>query len=472
MRCYPRKALTYTAALISLIVLLYVSVYSPSTETSAPASGLLRNYGEVQIWARELVSQQFHSERNLQIFHHLQNDMVPFNTSYEFLAGFPAASQKYLTVGLSSVKRKQGFYLLDTLHSIFTESSQEELEEMVVVVLLADFDMDWNERMLKVISEKFSDPVLKGQLLITHLGQKHYPPLEGLKRNFNDPPDRVYFRSKQNVDYAFLLSISANLSRYYLMLEDDVVCARNFLTSIKKFIQSQGNSPWVTMEFSKLGYIGKLYHSSSLPQLASFLYLFYQEMPCDWLLGHFSKLLVQVKPIRFKPSLFQHMGLYSSFKGTLNRLKDEDFEQDPENVSDNPPADVFTDITPFKEFTAKKAYDLGTSFFWGKNPSAGNHFTLVFRSPVAPKRILIRTGAPDSKKDILVSADVEVGSDPVRTDKVPRCSKYFKLGSLVDGQFEKKDFEKDVASALSCLRILVSQSQEQWVIIHKIQIWT
>uniref|UniRef100_A0A0E9S9U8 Uncharacterized protein n=1 Tax=Anguilla anguilla TaxID=7936 RepID=A0A0E9S9U8_ANGAN len=33
------------------------------------------------------------------------------------------------------------------------------------------------------------------------------------------------------------------------MLEDDVTCAKNFFTAIRKFILSLGQSYWVTLEF-------------------------------------------------------------------------------------------------------------------------------------------------------------------------------------------------------------------------------
>ena len=227
------------------------------------------------------------------------------------------------------MRRKKGSYLLETIKSIFEQSSYEELKELSVVVHLADFNSSWREVMLQDITQKFAHHIIAGRLMVIHAPEEYYPILSGLKRNYNDPEDRVRFRSKQNVDYAFLLNFCANISYYYVMLEDDVRCSKNFLTAIKKVIASLEGTYWVTLEFSKLGYIGKLYHSHDLPRLAHFLLMFYQEMPCDWLLTHFRSLLAQKNVIRFKPSLFQHMGYYSSYKGTENKLKDDDFEEEP-----------------------------------------------------------------------------------------------------------------------------------------------
>lgn len=200
---------------------------------------------------------------------------------------------------------------MDTLKSIFEQSSSEELQEMVVVVHLADFDLSWCEDQAEEISRKFVSHISAGRLLVIHTPKEYYPTLNGLKRNFNDQESRVRYRSKQNVDYAYLVNFCSHLSHYYIMLEDDVRCARNFVTGLKKTIASREGSHWVMMEFSKLGYIAKLYQSKDLPRLAQFLLMFYQEMPCDWLYPYFSNLLVQKEVIRIKPSLFQHMGQYS-----------------------------------------------------------------------------------------------------------------------------------------------------------------
>ncbi|KAJ8373115.1 hypothetical protein AAFF_G00271200 [Aldrovandia affinis] len=460
MRLYWKRTFTGSALCVAF-TLLYLAISHRDAERT-----------EVQLLARAIVSGNLNSARSLQVFQDLTNDSVPFDVAYSVLTGSLKQTHKYLTVGLSSIKRKRGSYLLDTLASIFSQSSEQELDEMVVVVFLADFDAEWKERTAKDISDRFALPIFRGQLLVVHAPQDRYPPLDGLKRNFNDKPDRVRFRSKQNVDYAFLLGISANLSTYYLMLEDDVACAKNFLTSIKRFIQSRGQTYWVTLEFSKLGYIGKLYHSSDLPQLAKFLLLFYQEMPCDWLLTHFNSLLTQKDTIRLQPSLFQHVGLYSSFGGTLNRLKDEDFEAEAASLADNPPADVLTDIEAFEKYTAEKAYGDATGYFWGKSPAAGRRFTVVLHKPAIFTRVLILTGSADRKKDVLESAEVEVGRDAVRSAKGAGCSQYFKLGPLEKGRLDRKNIQEGIGSALSCLRITVTKEQQEWVIIQKINIWT
>lgn len=85
----------------------------------------------------------------------------------------------YLSVGLSSVKRKKGSYLIPTLQSLFSQSSHEERSSMVVVVLLADFDVSWRITTVREIKTAFASELEQGQLVVLHVPQDFYPPLTG-----------------------------------------------------------------------------------------------------------------------------------------------------------------------------------------------------------------------------------------------------------------------------------------------------
>jgi len=74
--------------------------------------------------------------------------------------------------------------------------------------------------------------------------------------------ERVRWRAKQVADYAALFDFSVGRSHYYLQLEDDVQCAANFVAHIRDFIDKQQrktNTVWTMLEFSELGFIGKLF---------------------------------------------------------------------------------------------------------------------------------------------------------------------------------------------------------------------
>ncbi|XP_068608164.1 alpha-1,3-mannosyl-glycoprotein 4-beta-N-acetylglucosaminyltransferase C-like [Brachionichthys hirsutus] len=392
---------------------------------------------------------------------------LPLGVSYQLLAGAPCTPQKYLTVGMSSVKRMKGSYLISTLQSLFSQSSQEERSSLVVVVLLADFDTSWRVTTVKEIENTFASELDQCQLVVLHVPEDHYPPLTGLKRNFNDAPERVSFRSKQNVDYAFLTLYSAGLSQYYLQLEDDVSAATHFFTKIQMHITEQEakKATWIMLEFSILGYIGKLYKSAHLPLLARFLFLFYQEMPCDWLMTHFRESMAQKEPILLKPSLFQHMGTFSSFQGIHNKLKDRYFE---EEFYANPSAEVYSNMSTYKTHDPKNAWSAGEGFFWGYPPPKGSYLTVVFTEPRVVTEIVVETG--DGGKDLLQSAEVELGHDVFAGNQEKSCKAFRSLGTLKNGRFAMQEVNTAPSSASSCLRIQVTEGQSDWVIIRKIRI--
>ncbi|XP_023146252.1 alpha-1,3-mannosyl-glycoprotein 4-beta-N-acetylglucosaminyltransferase C [Amphiprion ocellaris] len=394
---------------------------------------------------------------------------LPLNVSYQLLAGAPATQQRYLSIGISSVQRKKDSYLISTLQSLFSRSSSTERDSMVVVVLLADFDTSWRVATLTEIKTTFALELEQGQLVVIHVPQEFYPPITGLKRNYNDAPERVTFRSKQNLDYAFLIHYCAGLGQFYLQLEDDIACAKNFFSSMKSRIEEQKTkkTTWATLEFSSLGYIGKLYKSAHLPLLARFLFLFYQEMPCDWLLTHFKLVMTQKETILFKPSLFQHMGTFSSFKGLHNKLKDKDFE---DSFYTNPLAEVYSDMSPYQKNYPNLAWDAGEGYFWGYAPHKGNHLTVVFKDPTVVTGISVETGS--GLKDLLHSAQVDLGHDVVTANKDKSCKEFQKVGAIENGKFEMEGVDKKYSSASSCLRILVTAEQKDWVIIQKIRITT
>ncbi|XP_049579675.1 alpha-1,3-mannosyl-glycoprotein 4-beta-N-acetylglucosaminyltransferase C [Syngnathus scovelli] len=462
MRCLRKKStLPLLGFLVAFLLLfnLYVDMDGYVLEAEKPQLG-------------EALMHHASSERYIHTFRDLSNFSGTINVTYRYLAGFPLPRKKYLTIGLSSVKRKRGNYLLETIKSIFDQSSYEELKEIVVVVHLADFDSVWCENLLQEISRKFSHHIIAGRLLVIQAPEDYYPSLDGLKRNYNDPEDRVRFRSKQNVDYAFLLNFCTNLSDFYMMLEDDVRCSRNFLTALKKVIASREGSYWVMLEFSKLGYIGKLYHARDLPRLAHFLLMFYQEMPCDWLLIHFRGLLAQKDVIRFKPSLFQHMGYYSSYKGAENKLKDDDFEEDAVDIPDNPPARLYTNIDVFENYAAAKAYSAVDEYFWGKPPSTGDFFVVVFNKSAKISKIKITTGSEDRQSDILHHGAVEVGHRRMEGKQDGQCASYITLGEFRGGRVEVHDVDRKIGFDVDCVRVVVTASQKEWLIIRTISLWT
>ncbi|XP_054032288.1 alpha-1,6-mannosyl-glycoprotein 4-beta-N-acetylglucosaminyltransferase-like [Dryobates pubescens] len=463
MRCSPRRALAAALAASSLFLFLFLLLYRGCQQEEDPQEVELQGSAPAAA-LQQLQAGARHTLSDAEVFSALHN------VSYQLLAGSLPPDKKFLAVGLASVRRPRGFYLPATLRSLFEQSTEEELQELVVVVHLADPDPSWNGRVAAGIAQSFARHVQQGRLLLIHAPQQRYPSLEGLKRNYGDPEERVRFRSKQNLDYAFLFAFAANLSSYFLMVEDDVRCARSFLTAVRRAVASRAGSAWATLEFSKLGYIGKLYRAAELPRLARFLLLFYQEMPCDWLLAHFRQLLAQKEVIRFTPSLFQHRGLYSSFQGSLNRLEDDEFQADASDPPDNPPAALFTSMDVFEHHEPRGAYGTAEGYFWGKDPVAGSVFTVVFQQPTLLRRVRVLTGSAQRPADRLRAGLLELGRR--RRADGRDCAAYTPAGAFQQGGFDGRGLERAAGGPVECLRVRVTRGQSEWLIIRSIQVWT
>ena len=265
-----------------------------------------------------------------------------------------------------------------------------------------------------------------------------------------------------------------DMSEYYLQLEDDVIASNDFVTAIKEFIASQ-NSQWVSLEFCRLGYIGKLYHSSDLPQLAEFLLLFYMEQPVDFLYQYFNILKAQPNVISRTPSLFQHIGTQSSLKDKTQHLKDIYFDDSVKGHQGlNPPGVVYTDIPTFQNYHPKLAYNTFPGYFWGVSPQSGNIFTLLFNEPQQLYKIIIETGSKEHQYDILHNGKVEVSQRYVTskdTNVHPYCIDYVYLGVFTQGRFEMNKIQEHVPFNIRCIRVTVTEDQNAWLVIREIAVF-
>ena len=235
----------------------------------------------------------------------------------------------FLTIGIPSIKRINGInYLTQTLDSLIQSTTPDEQMLCVVVVFLADLDLRYNNNTLKNLTVAYSHYIDIGFIHVIQAYQEIYPDFMTLKRNFNDKPDRVKWRSKQAIDFAYMFSYAQNISKYYIQIEDDVRCAKGFAFFIKDYISKVDRSRkhWALLEFSELGFIGKLVRSSDLSKFSDYLLLFFDEQPVDWLLTSFRLSMAQRKQMMRKPTLFQHHGEISSFDiSKKNDLKDRFF---------------------------------------------------------------------------------------------------------------------------------------------------
>uniref|UniRef100_A0A669B1L4 Alpha-1,3-mannosyl-glycoprotein 4-beta-N-acetylglucosaminyltransferase B n=1 Tax=Oreochromis niloticus TaxID=8128 RepID=A0A669B1L4_ORENI len=396
-----------------------------------------------------------------------------------------------IVMGVPSVKREVHSYLTDTLTSLMSELSAAEKDDCVIVVLIAEADQQYASSVADNLN--FPAEIQSGLLEVISPSVHFYPDFSRLRESFGDPKERVRWRTKQNLDYCFLMMYAQSKGTYYVQLEDDIVARPNFFTTMKNFALQQPSEDWMILEFSQLGFIGKMFKSLDLSLIVEFMLMFYKDKPIDWLLDHIMWVKV-CNPekdakhcdrqkanlrIRFKPSLFQHVGTHSSLAGKIQKLKDKDFgKQTLHKGHANPLAEVTTSLKTYQHFTLEKAY-LGEDFFWAFTPVAGDFIRIRFFTPVRIERYFFRSGNIEHPGDKLFNTSVEVlPFDNIQAEKEAliegkeKTPKYHRTedGFIRIGTFHNGIAEGEVDPSfgpLEAMRLSVITDSPVWVILSE-----
>lgn len=290
------------------------------------------------------------------IFFSLKQDLIANNqrseTANTLRPAFLSSKGKtdaLIVLGLATVNRQNETYLYRTLESLTVNMNWAEQNETLIVVFIGETDINYVQHIASEIKVRFSKYCEMGIIDVVSPEASCYPDLDNLRITLDDSKDRVRWRSKQNLEIAFLMEYSQSKSKYFLLLEDDIQTKPGYLTVIKEFIQTCDNRPapfdrypWYLLDFCKLGSIGKLVRSADLPDLISFFRIFFNDKPLDWLIDYFlitkfchyehDKETCRTEKdkiwLRRSPSVFQHIGKISSLYGKIQNLKDDEFVLD------------------------------------------------------------------------------------------------------------------------------------------------
>uniref|UniRef100_A0ABI7W4D7 Alpha-1,3-mannosyl-glycoprotein 4-beta-N-acetylglucosaminyltransferase A n=1 Tax=Felis catus TaxID=9685 RepID=A0ABI7W4D7_FELCA len=393
-----------------------------------------------------------------------------------------------IVMGIPTVKREVKSYLIETLHSLIDNLYPEEKLDCVIVVFIGETDSDYVHSVVANLEKEFSKEISSGLVEIISPPESYYPDLTNLKETFGDSKERVRWRTKQNLDYCFLMMYAQEKGIYYIQLEDDIIVKQNYFNTIKNFALQLSSEEWMILEFSQLGFIGKMFQAPDLTMIVEFIFMFYKEKPIDWLLDHI--LWVKVcNPekdakhcdrqkanlrIRFRPSLFQHVGLHSSLSGKIQKLTDKDYMKPLLlKIHVNPPAEISTSLKVYQGHTLEKTY-MGEDFFWAITPIAGDYILFKFDKPVNVESYLFHSGNQEHPGDILLNTTVEVL--PLKSEGL-EISKETKDKRLEDGYFRIGKFENGVAEGMvdpslnpiSAFRLSVIQNSAVWAILNEVR---
>ncbi|XP_014681774.1 PREDICTED: alpha-1,3-mannosyl-glycoprotein 4-beta-N-acetylglucosaminyltransferase B-like isoform X2 [Priapulus caudatus] len=356
-----------------------------------------------------------------------------------------------LVIGIPTIQRQVKNYLLETLQSLLDAMTADDKQTTLIIVFIAESSRDYIEAQAKEITSRW--------------------------------------RTKQNLDFAYLMMYSQSRGTYYLQVEDDIVAKPQFTSTIRNFIVSQTSSEWFMLEFSQLGFIGKLFKTKDLGQLSEFLLMFHMDKPVDWLLDHllYVRLCLPDKDmghcvrmkakqrIRYKPSLFQHVGTHSSLKGKVQKLKDKDFGKVPLfRPHTNPSAKVSTSLKVYKQHTLEKAY-AGQDYFWAHLPRDGDYVRFDFTPSIVVDKYIFRTGNTEHAGDIFLDTSVEV----LPFNKIESLKPNQEKNSITkDGFVRVGSFVRGLANgtvpvtlgSISALRLVVHKQSLNWVVLSEISI--
>ncbi|XP_030638641.1 alpha-1,3-mannosyl-glycoprotein 4-beta-N-acetylglucosaminyltransferase B [Chanos chanos] len=397
-----------------------------------------------------------------------------------------------LVFGVPTVRRQKQSYLLNTLGSLLFDLSSSEKNDIVIIVFIAETDTAFVNNVVESIQKNFPDHVQSGLIEVVSPSPYFYPNFTDLKETFGDSKERVKWRTKQNLDYSFLMLYAQSKGTFYVQLEDDIVAKQGYSQTMKTYATGILSEEWLFLEFSKLGFIGKLFRASDLPMVVEFFLMFHKDKPIDWLLDHI--LWVKVcNPERdakhcqseknklkrtYKPSLFQHVGLHSSLHGKIQNLKDKDFgKQKLFTGYVNPAASINSTLQPYKEHTLTRAYQ-GQDFFWGLTPKAGDYIHIQFTTPQTIKSYLFRSGNIETNGDKFYNTTVEVlplrssVKESVRRGQFPCCQPssngFIIIGSFVNGVAEGE--VKSELGELIAMRLVIHSDSDVWVLLSEISI--
>ncbi|KAM6075864.1 alpha-1,3-mannosyl-glycoprotein 4-beta-N-acetylglucosaminyltransferase-like protein MGAT4D isoform 5-T5 [Chlamydotis macqueenii] len=318
-----------------------------------------------------------------------------------------------LVMGIPTVKREKERYLINTLHSLLYELSEEQKNDCLIIIFVAEMNAEYVNSVAESVKSSFPKEIQSGVLEVISPPASYYPDLFNLKKTLGDSEDRVRWRTKQNLDYSFLMLYAQPKGTFYLQTHCD-------------------------KEKAKLR-------------------------------------------IRAKPSLFQHMGTYSSLAGKIQNLKDKDFGKNVlHKAHKNPPAKVYTSLRIYQQYTLEKVYK-GVDYFWASAPVAGDYINFTFFNPLKVEKYFFRSGNVEHPGDKLFNTTVEVlpADEMLRKELIDNGSK-FNYPATKDGYLKIGAFENGIAEGsinqsigkIQAVRLSVNSDSPVWAILSEVLIKT
>lgn len=190
------------------------SLLNSANAAAAPTSlldGLSPEARQILRNASQLHSQQMHlsGSSNVRLptaYHFLPHLSDDPNSLRPALLRSRGRSDVSIVLGIPTVMREKQSYLLGTLHNLIENMNEEEQNETLIIVYIGESDAESVQHIAKTIEVAFEPYIECGLIEIIAPSPSYYPNFDKLRITLNDSLERVKWRSKQNLDFAYLMA--------------------------------------------------------------------------------------------------------------------------------------------------------------------------------------------------------------------------------------------------------------------------
>lgn len=241
----------------------------------------------------------------------------------------------------NGIKNQYVTYSLNQLFPLIRRDFQEggKLQANVLLVICGNTQDELDDHQ-NGLWEYYGPELQEGILEIVSTNLETYPSLHNIPNNYNDPENRLRWRSKQNLDISSSFFAAKGKSEYIMLLEDDTGYRDKFTSTLKALLESDERQEHALMPnhqttgvgpfeddyrqhiFAQVhfgfGYSGVLIHDEDVLTYATLHYVLMDEKPCDLLyLANYlqGQVLDQKWRWQLKRVLLTHLGSVSSLKG-------------------------------------------------------------------------------------------------------------------------------------------------------------
>ena len=225
--------------------------------------------------------------------------------------------------------------LIPLIKRDFYNPNTKQYDALILLVICGNTQEELDDHQ-KGLWEYYGPEIQQGIIEIVSTNLETYPTLYGLPNNYNDPENRLRWRSKQNLDISSSFFAAKGKSKYIMLLEDDTGYRDKFSSTLKMMLQTDmrreaaqktaatHKDDYMPHFFAQIhfgfGYSGVLIHDDDALVYAVLHFIFMDEMPCDlmYLANHLQgQILDQKWRWQLKRVLLTHLGSVSSLKGKI-----------------------------------------------------------------------------------------------------------------------------------------------------------